>query len=142
MRHGYKSKHTSLRLSCKIFEHFALQAGSSNCVHKLGSTPFKDGATLAPKPFDPLFFWRSAPPPLKYWIKYSWSRSTHILYYVKMLVRWNTLLRNQISSCQQVFDYTTSRRYVAVALGWNTCFIIPKLRVQAQVLPVALGRIK
>jgi hypothetical protein len=31
-------------VSCKIFEYFSLQVGSSNWVHKLGSTPFKDGA--------------------------------------------------------------------------------------------------
>ncbi len=82
----------SMVLSCKIFEQFALQAGSSNWVHKLGSTPFKDGATLAPKIADPLSFWGSSSTPSK---KYCWSRSTHILYYIKMLVRWNTLLKTR-----------------------------------------------
>ncbi len=38
---------------------------------KLRSTPFKDGATLAPKLADPLSFWRSSSTPFKYWIKYS-----------------------------------------------------------------------
>jgi len=72
---------------------------------KLGSDPFKDGTNLAPKLADPLSFWRSGSTPSKYWIKYSWSGLTHILYYIKMSVRWNTSLRNQISLCQQVFYY-------------------------------------
>ncbi len=38
---------------------------------KLGSDPFKDGTTLAPKLADPLSFWRSGSAPSKYWIKYS-----------------------------------------------------------------------
>ncbi len=59
-----------------------------------------------PKLTDPLSFWSGSSTPSKYWIKYSWSGSTHILYYIKMSVRWNTLLRNQISSCRQVFYYT------------------------------------
>jgi len=71
-----------------IFEHFALKVGSSNWDHKLGSTPFKDGTTLAPKLADLLSLWSSGSTPSKYWIKYSWSRSTHILYYIKMSVRW------------------------------------------------------
>ncbi len=74
---------------------------------KLGSTPFKDGTTLEPKLANPLSFWRSGSIPFKYWIKYSWSGSTHILYYINMSGRWNTLLRNMISSCQHVFYYKT-----------------------------------
>jgi hypothetical protein len=46
--------------------------------------------------------------PFLHWIKYSWSGSTHILYYINLSVRWNTALRNQISSCQHVFYYTTA----------------------------------
>jgi hypothetical protein len=74
-----------MSLSCKIFEHFALQVGSSNWDHKLRSTPFEDGTTLVPKLADPLSFWRSGSTPSKYWIKYSWSGLTQILYYLKML---------------------------------------------------------
>jgi len=74
-----------MSLSCKIFEHFALQVGSSNWDHKLRSTPFKDGTTLVPKLADSLSFWRSGSTPSTYWIKYSWSGSTQILYYLKML---------------------------------------------------------
>jgi hypothetical protein len=92
-------------VSCKIFEHFALQVGSSNWVHKLGCTPFKDGTTLAPKLADPLSFWRSSSTPSKYRIKYFWSGMTHILYYKNMSVRCNRALRNQIWLCQQVFYY-------------------------------------
>jgi len=72
---------------------------------KLRSTQFKDGATLAPKLANLLSFWRSSSTPFKYWIKYSWSGSTHILYYINMSVRWNTLLSNQILSCQHIFYY-------------------------------------
>jgi hypothetical protein len=102
-------------LSCKIFKHFALQVGSSNWVHKLRSTPFKD---VMPKLANPLSFWRSSSTPSKYFIRYSWSRLTNILYYIKMSVRWNTLLRNQISSCQQVFYYNVNTTYQA---SWRWC---------------------
>ncbi len=61
---------------------------------------------MVPKLADPLSFWRSSSTPFKYWIKYSWSGSTHILNFINMSVRWNTLLRNQISSCQHVFYYS------------------------------------
>ncbi len=91
----------SMLVSCKIFEHFALQVVSSNWVHKT-----RIHSTLAPKLVNPLSFWRSSSTFFKYWIKYSWCRSTHILYYINMSVRWNTLLRNQILLCQRVFYYT------------------------------------
>jgi hypothetical protein len=38
---------------------------------KFGSTPFKDGVTLAPKLANLLSFLRSSSTPFKYWIKYS-----------------------------------------------------------------------
>ena len=94
-------------ISCTIFEHVALQVGSSIWIHKLRSTSFKDGTTLTQKLADLLSFWRSGSTPIKYWIKYSWSGSNHILYYINMSVRWNTFLRNQILSCQHVFYYST-----------------------------------
>ncbi len=51
-----------LNLSCKIFEHFALQADPVTEFVKLGSIPFKDGTTLAPKLV--FRFEEAAPPPL------------------------------------------------------------------------------
>jgi len=87
--------------SCKIFEHFSLQVVSSNWVHKT-----QIHSTLAPKLANRLSFWRSGSTFFKYWIKYSWSGLTHILYCINMSVRWNTLLRNQILLCQRVFYYT------------------------------------
>jgi len=90
----------------RYLSHLSLQVGSSNWVHKTQiHSPFKDGTTLAPKlanPLSPLERWLY---PFYYWIKYSWSGSTHILYYINLLVRWNTLLRNQILSCQHIFYY-------------------------------------
>ncbi len=72
---------------------------------KLGSTPFKDGATLAPKLINPLFHLEKRLHPFLYWIRYSWSGSTIILKYINLSVSWNTLLRNQILVCQCVFYY-------------------------------------
>jgi hypothetical protein len=52
-------------LSCKIFEHFALQVDPVIKFLKLGSTPFKDSTILAPKLADQPFWWKSlTPPPL------------------------------------------------------------------------------
>ncbi len=65
-----------------------------------------------PKLADLLSFWRSGSTPFKYWIKYFWSGSTHILYYIKLSLRWNTLLRNQISSCQHVYYYTKKKSFI------------------------------
>ncbi len=41
-------------ISCKIFEHFALQSDPQTEFIKLGSAPFKDGTTLSPELADPL----------------------------------------------------------------------------------------
>jgi hypothetical protein len=113
------------QISRKIFEHFALQVVLSNWVHKTRIHSIKDGATLSPKQADLLSFWRSCSTPFEYWIKYSLSGSTHILNYIKMSVRWNRLLRNQISVCQHVFYYTNYTEYwsspkrVLLGLGGN-----------------------
>ncbi len=54
-----------ISLSCKIFEHFALQVDPVEGFIQPGSTQFKSSATLAPKLADPPFWWKSlAPPPL------------------------------------------------------------------------------
>ncbi len=75
---------------------------------QLGSTPFKDSTTLMPKLADLLSFWRSSSTPFKYWIKYSWSGSTHILYYI---------------NCQsnEIHYLETTSRHV------NTSFIIESI---------------
>ncbi len=69
----------------------------------------KDGTTLVPKTSWSVFLMVKQCHPFLYWIWYSQSGSTHILYYINLSVRWNTLLRNQISSCQHVFYYTDGR---------------------------------
>ncbi len=61
---------------------------------QLGSTHFKDNATLAPKLADPPSWWKSlTPPPLNLDPVYQ-SGLTHILYYLKMFVIEIQLLRN------------------------------------------------
>jgi hypothetical protein len=56
---------TSMAVSCKIFEHFALQVDPVIGFIQPGSTPFKDSTILAPKLADPPFWWKSnsTPPP-------------------------------------------------------------------------------
>jgi hypothetical protein len=90
--------------SCKIFEHFVLQVDPVLELLQLRSIPFKDRTILAPKLADPPFWWKSLTPPLNLDPVYR-SRSVHILYYLKMFVIEIQLLRNQISSCQQVCYY-------------------------------------
>jgi hypothetical protein len=53
-----------LELSCKIFEHFAIQVDPVIEFIQLGSTLFKDSATLVPKLADPPFWWKSNSTPL------------------------------------------------------------------------------
>jgi hypothetical protein len=103
-------------MSCKIFEHFALQVDPVIEFLQLGSTPFKDSAFLEPKLADPPI-WRKSltPPPLNLDLVYQ-SRSMHILYCLKMFVIEIQLLRNQIASCQQVFYYKYSLPLQALSL--------------------------
>ncbi len=46
-------------ISCKIFEHFALQVDPVIGFVQTGSTPFKDSTILVPKLADPPF-WRKS----------------------------------------------------------------------------------
>ncbi len=69
---------------------------------------------MAPKLDDLHSSWKKRLHPSLYWIPYSWSGSTIILYYINLSVSWNTLLRNQISLCQHVFYY----RYI-ISLAWS-----------------------
>ncbi len=57
--------HKIMTLSCKIFEHFALQVDLVNEFIQPGSTPFKDSAILVPKLANPPFWWNSNPTPYK-----------------------------------------------------------------------------
>ena len=91
-----------IMISCKPL---GLQVGSSNWVHKTQIHSIQRWYHLVPKLANPLSLLERRVHPFYYWIKYSWSASTHILYYINLSVRWNTLLRNQISSCQHVFYY-------------------------------------
>jgi hypothetical protein len=45
-------------VSCKIFEHFALQVDPVIEFIQHGYTPFKDSAIMAPKLADPPFWWK------------------------------------------------------------------------------------
>ncbi len=56
---------TFILLSCKIFEHFALQVDPVNGFIQHGSTPFKDYAILAPKLTDQSFCSKSNSTPSK-----------------------------------------------------------------------------
>ncbi len=63
--------------SCRYLNPLLYKQDPATEFTKLGSTPFKYGATLVPKLTDLLSFWRSGSAPFKYWIKYSWSGLTH-----------------------------------------------------------------
>ncbi len=52
-------------ISCKIFEHFALQVDTVIEFIQIKSTPFKGSATLVPKLADPPFWWKSNSTPSK-----------------------------------------------------------------------------
>ena len=95
-------------LSCKIFEHFALQVGSSNWVHKTRIHSIQRWHHFAAKTSQST--WMA--PPLLLLDPVYWSRWTIILYYIYLSVRWNTLLRNQIFLCQRVFYYTSVKCFV------------------------------
>ncbi len=86
--------------------HLALQVGPSNWVHKTRIHSIQRWHHFGAKTSRSTFLLEKQFHPFLYWIKYSWSGSTHILYYINLSVRWNTLLRNQISLCQHVFYYT------------------------------------
>jgi hypothetical protein len=107
-------KHSSLssyhwswqKYHVRYLSHLALQVGSSNWVHKIRIHSIQRWHHFGTKTSRSAFLLEKRLHPLLYWIWYSWSASTHILYYINFLsVRWNTLLRNQISSCQHVFYY-------------------------------------
>jgi len=73
-------------LSCKTFEHFALQVDPVIEFIQLGSTQFKDSAILVPKLADPPIWWKSNSTPSK-----SGSSSPDLdrltcLYYLKMFI--------------------------------------------------------
>ncbi len=55
----------TFNLSCKIFEHFALQVDPVIGFRQPRSTPFKDSTILAPKLADPSFWWKSNSTPSK-----------------------------------------------------------------------------
>ncbi len=93
----------------RYLSHLALQVGSSHWVHKTRIDSIQRwhhfGAIISWSGF----LLEKQLHPFLYWIKYSWSGSTNILYYINLSVGWNKLLRNQISLCQRVFYYKTQR---------------------------------
>ncbi len=100
------------QVSCKILEHFALQVDPVIESIQLRSTPFKRWCHFGAKTSWSTFLLEKQVHPLYNWILFTWSGLTHIFYYLNMLVRWNTALRNQILWCQQVFYYTSTTTYV------------------------------
>ncbi len=84
----------------RYLSHLALQVESSNWEHLTRIHSIQSRCYFGAKTSRSTFLLEKWLHPLFYWIRYSWSRSTHILYYINLSVRWNTLLRNQISPCQ------------------------------------------
>ncbi len=95
-----------------FLSHLALQVGSSNWICKTQIHSIKRWRHFGAKTSQSAFLFEKRLLPLLYWIRHSWSRLTHILCYINLSVRWNTSLRNQISSCQQVFYYNSFIEYV------------------------------
>ncbi len=91
-------------LSCKIFEPLGFTSTIQQ-LSSLNSDPLHSKMAPLWHQNKPIHFpLGKAAPPL-FILDHSWSRLTHITYHINLSVRWNTLLRNQISSCQQVFYY-------------------------------------
>ncbi len=84
--------------------HLALQVWSSKWVHKTWIHSIQRWHHFDAKTSQSTFLLEKRLHSLLYWIWYSWSGLTIILYYI-LSIKWNTLLKNQISSCQQVFYY-------------------------------------
>ncbi len=89
----------------RYLSNLVLQVRSSNWVHKTRINFIQRWHHFGTKTNWSAFLLETWLHPLLYWIRYSWYGSTHILYYINLSVRWNTLLWNQISLCQQVFYY-------------------------------------
>ncbi len=85
--------------------HLALQEGSSNWVHKTQIHSIQRWRHFGAKISQSVFLLEKRLHPFLYWIKYSWSGLTHILYYINLSIRWNRSPRNQISLFQHVFYY-------------------------------------
>ncbi len=86
--------------------HLALQVGSSNWVYKTQIQSIQRWHHFGAKTNRSAFLLEKRLHRSLYWIQYSWSGSTIILYYINLSVSWNTLLRNQILLCQHIFYYT------------------------------------
>ncbi len=90
----------------RYWSHLALQGGSCNWVHKTRIHSIQRWHHFVAKTRRSTILLEKWLHPSLNWIWYSWSGSTIILYYINLLVSWNTLLRNQISLCQHVFNYS------------------------------------
>ncbi len=103
--------------------HLALQVGSSNWVHKTQIHSIQRWRHFGAKTSWSTVLLEGQLHPSLYWIPYSWSGSTIILYYINLSVRWNTLLRNQISLCQYSFN----------TLSTTACIQTRDLRIMSRV---------
>ncbi len=95
----------------RYLSHLALQIGSSNWVHK---TQIHSIQTWRHFGANPLFSCKSSSNCFLYWIQYSWSWSTHILYYISLPVRWNTLLRNPVNTSFIIYFIICSNLFVSI----------------------------
>ncbi len=93
----------------RYLSHLALQVGSSKWVHKTQIHSIQRCRHFGAETRCSAFLLEMQLHPSLYWIRYSRSGSTIILYYKNLSVSWYTLLRNQISFCQHVFIIVLSR---------------------------------
>jgi hypothetical protein len=93
----------------RYLSHLAVQVGSSNWGHKTRIHSIQRCRHFGAKSSRSAFLLEKQLHPFQYWIKYSWSGLAHILYYINLSIRWNTVLRKLISLCQHVFYYTVNK---------------------------------
>ncbi len=118
-----------MQLSCKIFEHFALQVDPVIGFIQPGSTPFKESAILVPKLSDPPFWWKSNSTPSKSGSGLPDLDQLIFCTIERCLLDEIQLLRNQISSCQHVCYYTMVKivyNHEMVLLTKGVSNLVPK----------------
>jgi len=121
---------TSMAVSCKIFEHFALQVDPVIGIIQLRSTHFKDSATLVPKLVDPPLWWGSLtrPPLNRYpiWIDTYFVLFKDVCYWITVtykpdLVESTSLLLYVAPSIHEVF-FKNIRKSEKIELTGLTLF--------------------
>jgi hypothetical protein len=118
----------------RYLSNLALQVGSSNWVHKTRIHSIQRWHHFGIKLANPLFPSERRLHPFNYWIKYSWSKLTHILYYINLSVRWNIIFRDQISSCQCVFYRWDDMWWYQILTLWYHNSKVPRNHLACLVL--------